>query len=348
MSKTVIVLGAGATRGASFVDHEQNPCLPPLDGDFFTQFQRITNSKHNNLVKQVIADTVGLFGTNFGATLETVFTTIEHTTRMLEATGSSREFAREDLKEKRERLMQAIAATLESALTKQVATGQASLGLLPCEYTDNLVRLLTYEDTIISFNYDCLIDDSLKRCGDKKWHPRYGYGVPLGSHGSRLIGDKRWSPVIPGTEVNTIHLFKLQGSLNFLLSGNTLTLKERPYTKQRGNLQFTIIPPEFQKAYNTTFFVKIWQKAASAIHRAENLIFIGYSLPEADMHAAALLRVHVSKESLKNLVVVNPDPLARKRIREVVRRGLSPKTKVYSFDTVKEFSTLPRTLWDSP
>ena len=79
---TVFVLGAGATRGASFVG-PNSPCKPPLDADFYTQLQRITNGKHQGLVKAVTADAVSLFGTNFRLTLETMFTTIEYTLRSI-------------------------------------------------------------------------------------------------------------------------------------------------------------------------------------------------------------------------------------------------------------------------
>src|SRR5262249_17723771 len=80
----LFVLGAGATRGASFVDPAQNPCLPPLDLDFYAQLQRIANLKHQDTVRDVIKDTVELFGVNFQVTMETVFTTLEHTARMIE------------------------------------------------------------------------------------------------------------------------------------------------------------------------------------------------------------------------------------------------------------------------
>ena len=50
----LFVLGAGATRGASFVDPVKNPCLPPLDLDFYAQLQRIANSKHQKTVREVI------------------------------------------------------------------------------------------------------------------------------------------------------------------------------------------------------------------------------------------------------------------------------------------------------
>ena len=34
----VIILGAGATRGCSFVDESKDPSCPPLDGDFLRTY----------------------------------------------------------------------------------------------------------------------------------------------------------------------------------------------------------------------------------------------------------------------------------------------------------------------
>jgi hypothetical protein len=63
----VFLHGAGATRGASFVRLTDNPCLPPLDTDFYAQLQRIQNKKHKEMIESVIQDTVDLFGVNFNA-----------------------------------------------------------------------------------------------------------------------------------------------------------------------------------------------------------------------------------------------------------------------------------------
>ena len=50
----LFLFGAGATRGASFVNPADNPCLPPLDFDFYAQLQRIANLKHKQTVRDVI------------------------------------------------------------------------------------------------------------------------------------------------------------------------------------------------------------------------------------------------------------------------------------------------------
>lgn len=42
--KTLVVLGAGASRGASFVQDSHYEARPPLDHDFFSEMQRIKQS----------------------------------------------------------------------------------------------------------------------------------------------------------------------------------------------------------------------------------------------------------------------------------------------------------------
>jgi hypothetical protein len=70
----VLLLGAGASRGADF--GFRPPCDPPLNRDFFTQLQRITQ-KHDALVRKVMRDVVELFGPNFTLALEDYFTQLE-------------------------------------------------------------------------------------------------------------------------------------------------------------------------------------------------------------------------------------------------------------------------------
>ena len=70
LKMALFLFGAGATRGASFVNPADNPCLPPLDFDFYAQLQRIANLKHKQTVRDVIKDTVDLFGINFQVTME--------------------------------------------------------------------------------------------------------------------------------------------------------------------------------------------------------------------------------------------------------------------------------------
>jgi hypothetical protein len=298
----VFVLGAGATRGASFVNPIKNPCLPPLDADFYAQLQRIQNRKHAKTIDGVIQDTVDLFGVNFNVTMETVFTTLEHTERMIQTTGENRDFKGSEINEKKERLKQAIAATLEEALCE----GGLQTGT-ECLNHRRLVRRMQSGDEIVSFNYDCLIDETLRRRGNLKWNARYGYGFVLGKARGNLSGDQHWMPERPASKDETIKLYKLHGSLHFDTLDDKVKLKQRPYTKQHGDLRFTIIPPESNKRYDQGVFKRLWNQAGQGLHRTDTLVIIGYSFPLTDSHATALFRVSGRKAGLKSLTLVNPD-----------------------------------------
>jgi len=110
-----------------------------------------------------------------------------------------------------------------------------------------------------------------------------------------------------------------------------------------------IVPPEYDKpAYTKSCFPLLWRAAAKELQRATTIVVIGYSVPATDMYASALFRVAVKPEGLQSLVVVNPDSEARRRVREIFKRALSSRTKVFSFGTLEEFSQVDRTLWERP
>jgi hypothetical protein len=345
----LFIFGAGATRGASFVDPTKDPCEPPLDTDFFTQLQRVRNPKHQKLIKQVMKDVVEVFGPNFDATMETVFSTLEHTIRMLGTTGDNRDFKRKDLSEKRDRLEQAIAVVLEESLCDKDDEGHSKLDMKNCEYHDAFIKLLQPGDEIISFNYDCILDDALRRLGNDKWNARYGYGFDLGPGGSRLTNEDYWQPEEPADKSHTVKHYKLHGSLHFDIRGTddkpTIKLKQRPYTKQNGNLRFSIIPPEWHKAYDKGAFAKLWKQAGTAVLRAKTIVSIGYSLPPTDLHSTALFRTSVKDKSLKSLVTVNPDRDARHRTRAVLQRGLKKETRIMSYKYMSHFVATDRGVW---
>lgn len=350
----LFVLGAGATRGASFVeDPEERPlCLPPLDGDFFTQLQRVSNPKHRATIDGVLKDVVEFFGHNFRVTLETMFTTVEHTLRVVNATKGTAGWHPRELESKRVRLKQAIAAVLEESLTKSKGGGKSQgREHRECNHLKALVNALRPADAIITLNYDCLMDHMLKQYGKDKWNARYGYGLPLPKgRGSHLEGETLWSP----TETSkphrdrTVRLLKLHGSIHFLLkSKGQVALKERPYTRQHGNLRFEIIPPEWHKHFDEGVFRRLWGIARDEIHKAKTIVVVGYSFPTTDLHTSALFRVSVSPKKLKQVVIVNPDRESRRRAREVMQRGFSDKTRVLVFDRLAEFAAVDRRLWDA-
>lgn len=348
----LILLGAGATRGASFVDERARKakCLPPLDADFFTQLQRIDNPKHHNTIDQLIGIAVGLFGNNFAATLENLFTTVEHEVRMQDLLPNKQSRTAAARAERRPILLNAVAAVLESSLTE----GRRQLH---CEYHKKLVTALNRKDSIISLNYDCLIDHTLREFGSNIWNPSVGYCI--GDRRTSLAGADYWKPPQPSEGGESLSLLKLHGSLHFSsgsksgpASGGTskssVKLKQRPYTMQAGSkLRFDIIPPEWNKHYDQGYFKQIWRRAAAAIREAETIVSIGYSFPATDLHTSSLFRISIPKR-LKSVVIVNPSKDARRRTMQVLSRGLTPETRVLVYDRFAEFAHVPRAIWDRP
>jgi hypothetical protein len=335
---TVVVLGAGATRGAKWVD-SRSACLPPLNGDFFTQLQRIQSAKHQGVVSDVLRDVIGLYGPNFTVTLESYFTQIEtlHAMTALVALKNPR-YSKERLENMKRRLLLGVSAVLEES--SDVVKGTSKARKSPCQFHQRLVEALSPTDTIISFNYDCVIDHALKVHGDGKWSAQYGYGF---ADPQRVVGYDRWDAASAPTGENlSINLLKLHGSLNFMPfpdDGGEIRLRERPY-RQTGAEVYEIIPPEFAKRIDRPEFKVLWRRAERALRLARHLVLIGFSFTPTDLHVDSFFRTAMAGNGkLENVVIVNPNRDDRKRIRSVLATSLARReARVIQFEYFSEFS----------
>jgi hypothetical protein len=332
----VVILGAGVTRGASFV-RDLPGTLPPLDTDFFTQAQRLSTAKPKSLVADLVRNAVKTFGTNFSLSMEGFFTQIEHLSHVFEDYRFRGRPKRNPYPGVRQQFLQVLAALLDEAV-----------GRAPnCEYHAKLVRALSPRDTILSFNYDWLIDVSVRDHGEGKWNPRIGYGVRTYQKGVLGQGTAYWASERKPYPRRSITLLKMHGSMNWFPvptqdAGRRLRLRQR-WWHQKGNLQFEIAPPEWNKPIRSGIYQKVWRRARAALKTAKALLFIGYSLPATDLPAQALLRVDVGLKPraappLDLLVLVNPDHAARSRIRAVLSGRIDSSTRVLTFDRLENFA----------
>ena len=333
--KRVVVLGAGATKGAS--TSVGRIVQPPLNADFFTQVQRITADKHVENMRHVMRDVVELFGSNFRLTMEEYFTQLESFETMSSlAPAGDRSLSVGEIRKKRDRLMTVLAAVLEES------TDVSKKGSDVCKHHGALIAELKARDTIISFNYDCVIDHALRREGEEKWSSRYGYSLPKPN---RILGTEHWDAASPPSGSNkTINLLKLHGSLNWPnwsedTALNDLRLKQRLY-KQQGTPRFKIIPPEFVKNIRKdNNFEALWRNAERAIRHAEVLAFVGFSFVPTDLHVDALFRIALSGNSkLRSLLIANPSQEHRRRIRSVCAQALRPDVLVRQYQTLEELA----------
>ena len=332
--RSVIVLGAGATRGAAFVN-DLPAAMPPLDADFFTQAQRLSTSKPRKLLDTLISDVVSTFGNNFALTMEGYLTRLEQLSHVLDDYRFRGRPGPNRYQQMRADFLQVLAALLDE-----------SVGRHPeCPYHQRLVERLHARDTIVSLNYDWLIDYALKTHGQGKWNPNLGYGIPVYAGGRRGVGTRYWASKDEGDQPvyaeRSITLLKLHGSMIWFpvppdRKPPRLELRAR-WWHQNGNLKFEIAPPEWNKPTRSGVYVPVWRKAREALRGARGIIFIGYSLPEADLPVQALLNVDSDARELDLLITVNPDREARKRIRSVLQHRLGKHTRILSFERFEEF-----------
>ena len=97
-----------------------------------------------------------------------------------------------DLQRNRDRLLHAVSAVIE------VSTDAAIRASGGCKYHQRLVAELKPTDTLISFNYDCVLDHALRKHADGKWSAKYGYTFP---NPSRIERFEAWNPPNTGSLV---------------------------------------------------------------------------------------------------------------------------------------------------
>jgi len=176
-------------------------------------------------------------------------------------------------------------------------------------------------DTIITFNYDTLIEDTLENLGLSPV-----YGLPN--------EDTAWGVEVPRTWHNAtpigrgIQVLKLHGSVNWCLpieemlqSGDLkemhpnllverwsrLVAVHRDYEKlTNGGYKPFLVPPSWRKEFGARL-TPVRDSAVSALRTATNVIILGYSIPPTDQHFKYLLAAGLQDNiSLRKVFFVNP------------------------------------------
>lgn len=159
------------------------------------------------------------------------------------------------------------------------------------------------EPVIISLNWDTLIDEFLfKCCKGEDIFVDYGtdyYNISNGEKVNRNIDKK-------------IKLLKLHGSINWLVCRNCYKLfaqsdeilalsvlmeksnqNDCNFCEQysrKNELENSIITPTYIKNFERLHYKNIWRMAFNEISEADEIVFIGYSFPEADYELRYLFK----------------------------------------------------------
>lgn len=179
------------------------------------------------------------------------------------------------------------------------------------------VKSLTPKDVIISFNYDLIMETLLKESGIL-----YDYCL-------------HWSEA-NGTLGKAVKLIKLHGSINqyycpecgHILFEEAESKKTRPcpYCLKKGvhiNTRQLMIAPTLFKSYSLPSLRALWFQTLQLLGKAEEIIFIGYSLPEADVLAYQLFDFgYKAAGEGQKATLVNGHHLSPERFANIYGKGL--------------------------
>lgn len=252
MDRTVIFLGAGASAADK----------APVQSQVLAEYVKAIHDEHFNKRKGV-KDYENIlrefFDRYYGIDIfqresSVDYPPFEEILGILEVEMT--EVATED-KEALERIKEGIIYALEIAIEYSMECNEdCAIGR---RHHDKLVKSLKEKGLLgdvsfISLNYDTLIDSAITHVGCS-----IDYGFYTGNEDTK----------------KSVQLYKLHGSLN--------------WRKVEDDKNPIIIPPTYFKIFPKDLKT-VWEKAFKKLMEAEQIIFCGYSLPDADLSVKVLLK----------------------------------------------------------
>lgn len=321
MNKTVYILGAGFSMDAGAPSQEG---LVKKMFDIHKKDKYILGEDNMNKFQKFLSEILLLPKKNqINVPLEDVFTPID---RCLLDNISFRNLNVDEVKEIRGLVYYLIGKTLKHILEgpeKAYVDNFAQHLITECSLRKNKEYKKLDKISVISTNWDILLDTSLQRIINHHHHAVVDYCCYISSY--RENDDS----VKPGLEILgeggfNVKLLKLHGSLNWLQCprcqrvyvdmDNKIAIDnykfpincrhcDKNFKEQNGHkLSSNIIMPTFLKNLSNPQYKLIWQNAGIELSEATKIVFIGYSLPQADFEMRQLLSRMVRSDAIIEVV----------------------------------------------
>ena len=190
----------------------------------------------------------------------------------------------------------------------------------------NLANSLTENDTVITYNWDCIIETVLKEnlIGKELLNNTHNLLIPPQSNSNTDYGDYAFN------NYHKPYFLKLHGSINWYNCKDKTCVRHSipavfDINGDMGDgwtcdycgslLNLMIIPPHAHKSYRTNRVFSLQAKIASnKLQNSDEIIIIGYSFPDFDFEANSLFRRAIIEyedldwyKSSKNIIIVNPE-----------------------------------------
>lgn len=162
------------------------------------------------------------------------------------------------------------------------------------KFIKNLKNKTRDEVSIISFNFDCLLDDDLNE------EIYFDYLMEFDDIDSRRCFYK------PG---RGIPLIKLHGSLDWRLNAHTgvISLLPAEWNESYGGEPYIFLPHEQANKKIS----QLWDVATEFVKRADKITFIGYSLPPYDRDAIKLFQSNIRREARIEVIDISEDTIVK-------------------------------------
>ena len=330
-SITTVVLGAGASRGVSYAREANFPS--PLDFDFFDLLQRLEPRPGDKKAVALILEQVRALPREYWRTFERAFYTLHLKAFLSERLESGEKFLTDS------RIVTDFALCVHALLRE--AHGKET----KCVYHEKLLSLLEPDDSVITFNYDLVVERALRPLAESR-AAKFGdwiYGIGKAKAARKL-------PVI----------LKLHGSSNWQLEEHTSQRKTKNflvrteawsdfdkapgYTRiaTRPTTAFPIFLPFWDKRIEEAPWIDLWKQALTKLTEAANLVVWGYSLPPTDVKAYVLFSLGLQDRPV-NLCVIDPSSDTRARWRNIF-----PDARFWEFTSAELFLKHPPDWFDLP
>ena len=205
-------------------------------------------------------------------------------------------------------------------------------------------------------NYDTCLDDSFAHMFPRNYYLDYCLDLANYDH-SEDVDHRNWwvnprEPILSpeSSEPVSIKLIKIHGSLNWKycdccnqvlltplnkkldlgINGAEATSPAQSRVRERagshqchrdGNAYHTLlVPPSHMKDLSHTIHSQLFIEASEELRRARKIVFVGYSLPEADVHVKAIIKKSIRPHTEVAAVDINETEEFRLRYREISKR----------------------------
>lgn len=334
--KTVFIFGAGASADAG----------APVMADFLDKAKELTRPSNS-----LVADSLEAFNDVFNAIadLQSVYAKSHLDLDNIESLFGAIEMGRiiekfsnrstDDIEKLHNSIVTLIYKTIENSTQLSISD---SIINPPATYQNFLLSLkhltklhkekqIPFIYTLITFNYDLLLDFALHSFGTRFSYCLLEESTPPDLPLLKLHGSINWGYCTKCEKIIPYSLSDANfSSLNPLMESIALDLGSRLNQKKHHDLPLQgppiLVPPTWNKTQYHSQLANVWKRASKELAEAENIIIIGYSLPDTDLFFRYLFALgSQGRTRIRKIIVVNPDNQSEERFKELIGRGVQSR-----------------------